>query len=303
MILAARAGHWKLAGELLVTRMGFGVAQLSRHGERFDRDDAVRVLRHAVDLGVTHIDTTGYYGNQETNSLIRQALYPYLDDLVIATKVGVVADPERGWRAGATPSELRDQVEVNLRRLGRDHLDMVYLRVSGDPLFAGAPTSVQFADSFAALAELRAAGLVRHLGLSGVTPDQLAQARRIAPVVAVQNLFNVVDRTGEPLLRVCEQDAIAFVPYYPLAAGLLAEGSGTDRIEPVLRTLDEIAGQHDATRAQVALAWLLGRSRVTLAIPGTANLAHLVENVVAAGVRLTDSQIRELDALGASPRA
>ncbi|GAA3446799.1 oxidoreductase [Planomonospora venezuelensis] len=267
-----------------------------------DHGTALAVLRRAVELGVTHIDTSGFYGPHVANDLIRQALHPYPDDLVIATKVGVVRDGWKGFDAAAEPAQLREQVEENLHRLGRDRLDLVYLRVGGDGLLS--PGDTPFAESFGALADLRRRGLIRHLGLSGVTADRLAEARRIAPVAAVQNRFHLFDRSSAGVLSACEDAGIAFTAYFPLAAGMLRPGLDLSQAPPgmapsaeQLAVLDETAGRYGATRAQVALAWLLGRSPVTLAIPGTSSLAHLEENLAAARLDLAPGDLAALDQL------
>ncbi|MGP4097022.1 oxidoreductase [Nonomuraea sp. KM90] len=295
----------RLAGDLAVGRLGYGAMQLPGPqvwGPPANPDNALAVLRRAVELGVTHIDTSDAYGPHVANELIRQALHPYPDDLVIATKVGVARDEWRSFNAAAKPAELREQVEENLARLGRARLDLVYLRVGGDGLLH--PDETPFAESFATLAGLRERGLIRHLGLSGVTVEQLKEAREIAPVVAVQNRYHLLDRGGEDVLRACEEQGVAFVPYFPLAAGLLRPGLDTSQLPPGMapsaaqeRTLDEVSARHGATRAQVALAWLLGRSPAVLAIPGTTSLAHLEENVAAADLVLTGEDRAALDAL------
>ncbi|MFC4113096.1 oxidoreductase [Nonomuraea zeae] len=298
-------GLLRLGGELAVGRLGYGAMQLPGPqvgGPPADRDAALAVLRRAVELGVTHIDTSDAYGPHVANDLIKQALHPYPDDLVIATKVGIARDEWRSFNAAARPAELREQVEENLARLGRARLDLVYLRVGGDGLLH--PDETPFAESFAALAELRERGLIRHLGLSGVTVEQLKEAREIAPVAAVQNRYHLLDRGAEDVLRACAEQGVAFVPYFPLSAGLLKPGLDTSRLPPGMaptaaqeRTLDAVAARHGATRPQVALAWLLARSPVVLAIPGTGSPAHLEENVAAAGLRLTPDDQAALDAL------
>jgi pyridoxine 4-dehydrogenase len=217
----------------------------------------------------------------------------------------VVRDHTRAFRAAAGPADLREQVERNLRGLGMDRLDLVYLRVGGDGLLA--PDGVPLGESFAALAELQRQGLVRHLGLSGVTREQLAEAGRIAPVVAVQNRYHLLDRGSDDVLAACERLGVAFVAYFPLGAGMLDPDLDTSRFPPGMgstaqqgRTLAEVARGHGATWAQVALAWLLARSPVTLAIPGTSSLAHLEENVAARQLRLSEADLTELDGLVAS---
>ncbi|MBP2706355.1 oxidoreductase [Microbispora sp. RL4-1S] len=267
-----------------------------------DHTTALAVLRRAVELGVSHIDTSDFYGPHVANDLIKEALHPYPDHLVIATKVGVVRDEWHGFEAAAEPQRLREQVDENLLRLGRDRLDLVYLRVGGDGLLF--PSEAPFAESFEALAELRQRGLIRHLGLSGVTVAQLAEARAIAPVAAVQNRLHLFDRSGADVLSACEDAGIAFTAYFPLAAGMLRPGLDLSQAPPgmapsaaQLAVLDEIGGRYGATRIQAALAWLLGHSPVTLAIPGTSSLVHLEENMAAADLVLSDDDLAVLNKL------
>lgn len=295
----------RLADDLSVGRLGYGAMQLPGPGiwgPPRDHDTALAVLRRAVALGVTHIDTSDFYGPHVANDLIREALHPYPGDLVIATKVGAARDERHGFEAAAEPRQLRDQVEGNLARLGRDRLDLVYLRLGGDGLLP--PGEVPFTESFGALAGLRQRGLIRNLGLSGVTTTQLALAREIAPVAAVQNRFHLFDRSSADVLSACEAAGIAFAAYFPLAAGMLRPGLDLSRVPPgmapsagQLAALDEIAGRYRATRAQVALSWLLGHCPVTLAIPGTSSPAHLEENMAAAGLRLSAEDQTVLDKL------
>jgi pyridoxine 4-dehydrogenase len=300
--------HRRLAEGLTATRLGYGAMQLPGPGvwgPPKGRDAAIAVLRRAVDLGITHLDTSDAYGPRVANELIREALHPYPPGLVVATKVGVARDHARAFRAAAGPADLRDQVERNLHGLGVDQLDLVYLRVGGDGLLA--PDDVPLGESFAALAELRRQGLVRHLGLSGVTREQLAEAGQIAPVVAVQNRYHLLDRGSDDVLAACERLGIAFVAYFPLGAGMLDPSLDTDRFPPGMgltaeqgRTLAEVARRRGATWAQVVLAWLLARSPVMLAIPGTRSLAHLEENAAARQVSLSEVDLTELDGLVAS---
>jgi pyridoxine 4-dehydrogenase len=269
-------------GDRYVNRLGYGAMQLPGFGvlgPPRDRDLALRVLRTALELGVDHIDTSAAYGPHVANELIRDALHPYPDHLVIATKVGVVRDGNGGWHPAAGPEQLRDQVEENLRRLRLDRLDLVYLRVGGDGLLAPDPTPL--ADSYQALADLRDKGLIRHLGLSGATTAQVTDAGRVAPVVAVQNRYHLLDTGGADVLAACGRQGTAFVPYFPLGAGQLTA-------HPPLAT---VATRYGATPAQVAIAWLLHRSPVILAIPGTSSPAHLAENVAAGALRLTDADL------------
>ncbi len=274
-------------GDLDLTRVGYGAMQLAGpgvFGPPRDRAAAVAVLRAAVDLGINHIDTADFYGPHVTNEIIREALAPYPADLHIVTKVGARRDERGGWPHARTPAELREQVHDNLRRLGLEALDVVNLRVGG--LEAPEPGSI--AEQFAALAELREQGLIRHLGLSTVFAEQLAEAQAIAPVVCVQNLYNLARRDDDPLVDRTATQGIAFVPYFPLG-GFSPLQSGA---------LDAVAARLDATPLAVALAWLLRRSPNVLLIPGTSSVAHLRENVAGAGLELPDDALAELDAIG-----
>jgi aryl-alcohol dehydrogenase-like predicted oxidoreductase len=253
-----------------------------------DRDQSIAVLRRAVELGVNHIDTAAFYFSalRSANELISRALSPYPDDLVIVTKVGPGRDPSGEWLPWATPEQLRGQVEENLCQLGRDHLDVVNLRVSG----AGS-----VAQHVGALAELCQSGLIRHIGVAGVGAAQLAEAQSVAPVVCVQNRYGIDARhpAADELLRACAAQGIAFVPYFAIAGeGGERGASGTD--QPVVHT---IARAHEATAAQVRLAWTLHRGPYVLAIPGTGTLDHLAENVAAGGLWLSPEELAQLDAL------
>jgi aryl-alcohol dehydrogenase-like predicted oxidoreductase len=295
----------RLADGLTVGRMGYGAMQLPGPGiwgPPADRGTALALLRQAVELGITHVDTSDAYGPRVANELIREALHPYPAELVITTKVGVARDDHRGFETAAAPEQLREQVEANLHALGLDALDLVLLRIGGDGLLLPGP--VPLAESFGALAELREHGLIRHLGLSGVTAGQLAEACDIAPVVAVQNRFHVFDRSAAAVLAACEAAGIAFTAYFPLVAGMLRPGLDLSQLPPGLApsaeqfaTLDEIAERHAATRTQVALAWLLAHSPVTLAIPGTSSPAHLAENTAALQLSLDADDLAALDRL------
>lgn len=286
---AAAAGTWTLGGPpgngLTVRRLGFGSMRLTVDP---DPEPAVRVLRHAVELGVNHIDTAAFYvspggtlgvGTGEpryATELIRAALWPYPEDLVIATKVG---PSEQGWARDA--AQLRGQVEENLRRLGRDHLDLVNLRLRG-------PGHGSCAAEFAALAALREQGLIRHLGLSAATPAHLDEAQAIAPVVCVQNSYGVDYRRGQDeLVRICGERGIAFVPFFSLAGDAREKGAGAESNAAV----QAVAAAHGATTGQVRLAWALHQGPHVLVIPGTGSLAHLRENVAAAGLQLTAAQL------------
>jgi aryl-alcohol dehydrogenase-like predicted oxidoreductase len=276
------SNDFPLGGDLRVNRMGLGAMRLVLGRGVPDPDTAVALLRRSAELGVNHIDTAGFYGFGEhrAHELIRRALSPYPDDLVIATKVGPVLEGF-GPTGQARPDQLRGLVQEDLRRLGLDRLDLVYLRAGG----MGKPGGEPVGERFAALAELRREGLIRHLGLSHVDAVQLTEAQSIAPVVAVQNEYHIHRRDDAAVLARCEQAGLAYVPYFPLGGG------GT----PVAANrLANIAARHGASTAQVALAWLLASSPVTLAIPGTGSLDHLTENVVATGLHLTTDDLAEL---------
>jgi aryl-alcohol dehydrogenase-like predicted oxidoreductase len=279
-------GTFALAGELTVTRLGYGAMQLAGphvFGPPADRDAALAVLREVVALGITHIDTSDYYGPYVTNELIREALHPYPDDLHIVTKVGAFRDAEGGWPVAREPDQLRRAVHDNLERLGLDALDVVNLRMGGfqDP----EPGSI--AEPFGALAELRDQGLIRHLGLSTVSAGQIAEAQAIAPVACVQNFYNVAHRGDDALIDDLAAQGIAYVPYFPLGGFTPLQSA----------TLDAVAARRDASPLAVALAWLLQRSPNLLLIPGTSSVQHLRENVAGAGLALTDADVAELNAL------
>lgn len=274
-------------GDLELTRVGYGAMQLAGpgvFGPPKDRDAAVAVLRTAVDLGITHIDTADFYGPHVTNEIIREALAPYPDDLHIVTKVGARRDAEGGWPHARTPAELQEQVHDNLRRLGLDALDVVNLRVGG----FDAPEPGSLAEQFEALAELQQQGLIRHLGVSTVNAEQIAEAQSIAPVVCVQNLYNLARRDDDALIDSLAAQGIAYVPYFPLGGFSPLQ---SDALEAVAKRLD-------ATPMAVALAWLLQRSPNVLLIPGTSSVAHLRENVAGAGLELPADALAELDAIG-----
>jgi pyridoxine 4-dehydrogenase len=274
-------------GDIDLTRVGYGAMQLAGpgvFGPPADRDAAVAVLRAAIDLGINHIDTADFYGPHVTNDVIREALFPYADDLHIVTKVGARRDENGGWPHARTPAELREQVHDNLRNLKLDVLDVVNLRVGG----FDSPEPGSIAEQFEALAELRQQGLIRHLGLSTVTADQLAEAQNIAPVGCVQNLYNIARRDDDALVDLTAQQGIAFVPYFPLG--------GFSPLQS--EALDAVAKRLDATPMAVALAWLLQRSENILLIPGTSSVAHLRENVASAALDLPPDAQAELDAIG-----
>jgi pyridoxine 4-dehydrogenase len=275
------------AADLELSRIGYGAMQLAGpgvFGPPKDHDAAVGVLRAAVDLGITHIDTADFYGPYVTNELIREALAPYPDDLHIVTKVGARRDSSGSWVHARTPAELREQVHDNLRRLGLDVLDVVNLRLGA----SRGPEPGSLGEQFSALAELRQQGLIRHLGLSTVTADQLGEAQSIAPVICVQNLYNIARRSDDALVDLTARQGIAFVPYFPLG--------GFSPLQS--EELSGVAQRLGATPMAVALAWLLQRSPNILLIPGTSSLAHLRENVASAGLKLPVDATEELDAIG-----
>jgi len=279
-------GTWTL-GDLTVTRFGYGAMQLAGPGVMgppADHEGAVAVLREVVDLGITHIDTSGAYGPRVTNELIREALHPYPASLHIVTKVGAVRDEQGGWPPARKPEDLRRSVHENLENLGLDVLDLVNLRLGN----AQGPQPGSLAEAFETLAALQQQGLIRHLGVSNATADQVAEAQTIAPIVCVQNMYNLVYRQDDELLdRLAEQD-IAYVPFFPLGGFSPLQSSA----------LSAVASRLGATPMSVALAWLLQRSPNVLLIPGTSSTAHLRENVVGAGLTLADDDLAELDKIG-----
>ncbi|MDX3377460.1 oxidoreductase [Streptomyces sp. ME02-6991-2A] len=293
-VTAAASGRWTL-GDLPVNRIGFGTMRLPQTGGALvpdavprDRDAALAVLRRAVDLGVNHIDTAAFYFSplRSANELINSALAPYADDLVITTKVGPARGLTGEWADHArTPEALRGQVEENLRQLGRDHLDVVNLRIVGKD---------SIAERFGALAELRQAGLIRHLGLSNVTPAHLAEAQAIAPVVCVQNRYGIgVRPEDDAFVRDCGEQGIAFVPFYAIAAAG-AEGGATGAEPAEILT---VARAHGVSPAEIRLAWTLHRGPHVLAIPGTGDLGHLAANVAAGALRLSEDELELLETL------
>ncbi|MEV7320882.1 oxidoreductase [Streptomyces sp. NPDC093970] len=291
-ITADTSGTWTL-GDLPVNRLGFGAMRLTgsaafHQGTPSDRARSVAVLRKAVELGVNHIDTAAFYFSalRSANEIINTALAPYPDDLVVVTKVGPFRDYSGEWGTAARPDQLRGHVEENLRQLGRDHLDVVNLRRMGQD---------SIAEHFGALAELRQAGLVRHLGVSDVTSRHLDEALAIAPVVCVQNRWglDMRDAATDELVRLCGDRGIAFVPFFAVAGEAGAGGATEDHDDAVLA----VARAHDASPAQVRLAWTLHQGRHVLAIPGTGNPDHLAENVAAGALRFTEQELDLLDAL------
>jgi pyridoxine 4-dehydrogenase len=280
------AGTFKIADDTTVTRMGYGAMQLAGphvFGPPRDRPEAVAVLREVVESGITHIDTSDFYGPHVTNQIIHEALHPYPDDLTIVTKVGARRDEEGNWPHARTPDELRSAVHDNLRNLGLDTLDVVNLRIGG---FQG-PEPGSVAEMFETLAELQSQGLIRHLGISTASAEQIAEAQTIAPVVCVQNFYNVANRGDDELIDTLAAEGIAYVPYFPLG-GFSPLQSGT---------LDSVAERLETTPIAVALAWLLHRSPNILLIPGTSSRGHLRENIAAAELEVPDDVLAELDAV------
>jgi aryl-alcohol dehydrogenase-like predicted oxidoreductase len=277
---AVSSGTFSLGGELTVNRLGYGTMQLTGPGvwgPHPDQDAAVRVLRRAVELGVTLFDTADSYGPAAAEQVLRKALHPYPEDVVIATKAGLTRPGPGQWASNGRPEHLRRQAEASLTHLGLERIPLFQLHRI-DP-------AVPFADQIGTLKELRDEGKVAHVGLSEVSVRELEQARQIVPIASVQNLYNVAQRDSEDVLRYAEAHGIAFLPWFPLATGQLAREGGP---------LDRIARDLDAAPSQVALAWLLRRSPVMLPIPGTSSVAHLEDNVAAAGLRLPEPHYEAL---------
>lgn len=278
--VAEASGSFAIGGDLAVNRLGYGTMQLTGEGvwgPPRDHDEAVRVLRRAAELGVTLFDTADSYGPTVAEELLREALHPYPDDVVIATKAGLTRQGPGIWTPVGRPAYLRQQCELSLRRLGVEAIDLFQLhRIDRE---------VPLEDQVGELRKLQEEGKVRHLGLSEVSVEQLQAAQRVAPIVTVQNLYNLAKRDAQPLLEHCEAEGIGFIPWFPLATGELSKDDGP---------LAEAARRHDATPSQLALAWLLHRSPVMLPIPGTSSVDHLESNTAAAAITLTDE---EYDAL------
>ncbi|MPQ98337.1 oxidoreductase [Modestobacter sp. I12A-02628] len=285
-ITADTAGRFSL-GDREVNRMGYGAMQLAGPhvmGPPADRKAAVAVLRRAVELGVDHIDTSDYYGPYVTNEIIREALHPYPEDLVLVTKIGARRTPDGAWPEALSADELRQAVHDNLGRLGLDVLEVVNLRMPG---FAG-PDGRSVTEPMEALAQLQSEGLVRHIGVSNVDTQQLADARAIAPVVCVQNHYNLVHRDDDAMVDALARDGIAYVPFFPLGGFSPLQSAA---LEQVARTLE-------TTPMQVALAWLLQRSPNVLLIPGTSSVAHLEANLEAGAHRLGPVELEALEQIG-----
>lgn len=287
-----QAGAFRL-GDRPVKRLGYGAMQLAGpgvFGPPRDRDAAIAVLREAVALGVNHIDTSDFYGPHHTNQVIREALSPYPDDLVIVTKIGARRGPQGSWDPAYAPAELEAAVHDNLRNLGLDVLEVVNLRIMFDP-HGLAEGSIEA--PLTALAELQRQGLVRRIGLSNVTPTQVAEGRGLCEIVCVQNQYNLAHRGDDALIDALAADGVAYVPYFPLGGFSPLQSS----------TLSEVADRLGATLMQVALAWLLQRAPNVLAIPGTSSIAHLRENLAAAELELPDEATSLLDRVGGAAAA
>ncbi|ANN20052.1 aldo/keto reductase [Amycolatopsis orientalis] len=294
---SADAGTWRL-GDLTVNRVGLGAMRLT--GMPWDekpksRDGAIAVLRRAIELGVDHIDTASFYftPTRSANELISTALQPYPENLVITTKVGPGRDRD-GEFAFARPDRLRGQVEENIRQLGLDHLDVVNLRWGA----AMGKETGSLAEHFGVLADLREAGLIRHLGVSNIVADQLTEAMAIAPVVCVQNRYGLTDREDDALLALCAEHGIAFVPFFAVTTEVPGATPRAGDTVPGEAAVAEVAAAHGATPAQIRLAWTLHRGDHVLAIPGTGDPAHLEENVAAGALRLGEDELALLDAVG-----
>ncbi|HLV97088.1 MAG TPA: aldo/keto reductase [Ktedonobacterales bacterium] len=279
----AASGTLTLGGDLTIYRLGFGAMRLPGRGvwgPSENKQEALAVLRRAVELGINFIDTADSYGPEVSEQLIAEALHPYPKGLVIATKGGFQRPGPDQWTPDGRPEHLREALEGSLKRLRLERIDIYQLHTP-DP-------RVPFERSVETLAQLREAGKIRHIGLSNVDADQLARARRIVPIVSVQNRYNLVDRSSEDMVNLCEREGLAFIPWFPLAAGALARPGGT---------LDKIASAHKATSPQIALAWLLQRSRTMLPIPGTSKVKHLEESIAAAEIHLSEQEFQELATL------
>ncbi len=279
---AARAGKITIGADLEVNRLGYGAMRLTGEGvwgPHPDHENAIAVLKKVIELGVDFIDTANSYGPETNESLIHEALYPYPEGLVIATKGGLTRSGPNKWERNGDPVHLREQCELSLQRLGLETIDLYQLHAP-DP-------EIPYAESVGALAELQREGLIRHVGISNVDSVQLEVALDIVDVVSVQNRFSISDRGSLEVLLACERHGLAFLPWFPLVAGSLEEDE----------VIDRIAARHDATRYQVAIAWLLQRSPVMLPIPGTSSIAHLEENVAAGAIRLSEEEMLELEAV------
>lgn len=282
-VTAAAGGRLTMGGDMTVNRMGFGAMRVTGGGvwgPPPDREESIRVLKTAVRLDVDFFDTANSYGPHVSEELIAEALYPYPEGLVIATKGGLTRPGPGKWVPNGRPEHLRQELEGSLRRLRLERIDL-YQFHRPDP-------EVPIEESLGELADMQRKGLIRHVGVSNFTVDQIQRGQQIVPIVSVQNRYNLTDREWEPVLDYCQEEGIAFLPWGPLGQGpMLREGG----------LLAEVAAAHDATPAQVALAWLLQRSLVTLVIPGTSSVAHLYENVAAAEIELSEEEFGALDRL------
>ncbi|KAF5999067.1 MULTISPECIES: aldo/keto reductase family oxidoreductase [Streptomyces] len=285
-VQSLHGGTFTMAKDLTVTRMGYGAMQLAGphvFGPPADRDAAVAVLREAVERGITHIDTSDFYGPYVTNQIIKEALHPYPAGLHLVTKVGALRDAEGGWPKALSRDELRQAVHSNLENLGLDALDVVNLRVGG----LDAPEPGSLAEPFTVLAELQQEGLIRHLGVSTVSAEQIKEAQSIAPVVCVQNFYNLANRADDALIDSLAEQGIAYVPYFPIGGFSPLQSD----------TLHAVAGRLETTPVAVALAWLLQRSPNILLIPGTSSVAHLRDNIAAAALVLPEKELAELNGI------
>jgi aryl-alcohol dehydrogenase-like predicted oxidoreductase len=281
---AVPSGTFDIGSDLPVVRLGYGTMQLTGPGiwgPPRDHDEAIAVLRRAVELGVTLFDTADSYGPCVAEDLLREALHPYADDVVIATKAGLLRTGPGQWPMCGRPEYLRQECEMSLRRLGVERIDLYQLHRI-DP-------TVPAEDQIGLFADLQREGKVRHIGLSEVSVDELRAAQAVATITTVQNRYNLMDRASEDLLTACDADGIGFIPWFPIATGKLAQDGGP---------LDALSKETGATPAQLALAWLLHKSPVMLPIPGTSSVAHLEDNVGGAALTLTDDQMATLDAIG-----
>jgi pyridoxine 4-dehydrogenase len=279
-------GTFTLADDLTLTRLGYGAMQLAGphvFGPPSDREGALAVLREVVELGITHIDTSDFYGPHITNQLIKEALHPYPPQLRIVTKVGALRDAEGNWPKALAPDQLRQAIHDNLANLGLEALDVVNLRVGG----FDAPTPGSIAEPFTVLAELQEKGLIKHLGVSTVSAEQIAEAQSIAPIVCVQNFYNIANRQDDSLIDSLAEQGIAYVPYFPLG--------GFSPLQSNI--LSNVAMRLNTSPMAVALAWLLQRSPNILLIPGTSSVEHLRENVESANIQLSPDAIEELNTI------
>jgi aryl-alcohol dehydrogenase-like predicted oxidoreductase len=281
---ARAAGTFTLGGDMEVRRMAFGAMRLTGKGiwgEPDDPEECKRVLRRCIELGVNLIDTADSYGPEVSERLIAEALHPYPDDLVIATKGGLTRPGPDKWERDCRPERLKQCCEDSLRRLRLDQIELYQLHAVDHKL--------PYTEQVGALAELKAEGKIKHVGVCNVDTDRLAEAQSVTEIVSVQNRYSVVDREHEDVLAECTKQGLGFLPWYPLGAGDLGKDAA--------KTLDEVAARHDATRFQIALAWLLHHSPVTLPIPGTSKVAHLEENIAAAGIELSAEDLQALEEL------